>query len=386
MDAIELLEILERGEDSQHQFKENITNASSLAGEMVAFANTKGGIIIVGADKYRNVVGIADSDIDRINQLIANTATNNVKNPINPFTENIKVSDKLLIVVHITEGTDKPYMDNNGVVWVKDVSDKRRVTSKEVLRRLFQSSDLVHADEVPVTGTTENNIDLKYFKTFYKNHYEEDIEKSDVPLIQLLNNLNLAKNGNLNLAGLLLFSKEPEKYKSTFIIKAVCFVGNDPAGDKYRDNVDIKGKLKLQFEGAMDFLKRNLKYTQQDKGINTLGNLEIPPIVLEELIVNALMHRNYFINAPIRLFVFDDRVEIISPGRIPNNLTIENIKSGNSNIRNDIITSFATKVLPYRGIGTGIRRALKHYSDIDFINDTEGEIFVATIKRPEKSR
>jgi len=386
MEALEIIEILERGEDSRHQFKGDVTNADSLAKEMVAFANTKGGIIIIGADKYGNIVGIADNDIDRINQLIANTATNNVKNPINPFTENIKVSDKLLIVVHIAEGIDKPYMNNKEAVLVKSGSDKRQVTSKEELRRLFQSSDLIHADEVPVTGTTENDIDLEYFRTFYKNQYEEDIEKSDFPLIRLLNNLNLAKDSNLNLAGLLLFSKEPEKYKSAFIIKAVCFVGNDPAGDKYRDNVDIKGKLKLQFEGAMDFLKRNLKYTQQGKGINTLGDLEIPPIVLEELVVNALMHRNYFINAPIRLFVFDDRVEIISPGRIPNNLTIENIKSRISNIRNDIITSFATKELPYRGIGTGIRRALKRYPDIDFINDTEGEIFVAIIKRPGKSR
>lgn len=341
-------------------------------------------MIIIGADDNGKPVGSSIDDIKRLNELVSNTATNNVKNPINPITENIKVGDNLLMIVHITEGTDKPYMDNNGVVWVKSGSDKRRVTSKEELRRLFQSSDLVHADEVPVTGTTENNIDLKYFKTFYKNQYEEDVKKTDVPLMQLLNNLNLAKDSNLNLAGLLLFSKEPEKYKSAFIIKAVCFVGNDPAGDKYRDNVDIKGKLKLQFEGAMDFLKRNLKYTQQDKGINTLGDLEIPPIVLEELIVNALIHRNYFINAPIRLFVFDDRVEIISPGRIPNNLTIENIKSGNSNIRNDIITSFATKELPYRGIGTGIRRALKHYPDIDFINDTDGEIFVAIIKRQEQ--
>ncbi len=385
MDAIELLEILERGEDSQHQFKENITNSVSLAGEMVAFANTKGGMIIIGADDNGNPVGLSTDDINRLNQLVSNTATNNVKNPINPITENIKVGDNLLMVVHIAEGTDKPYMDNNGVVWVKSGSDKRRVTSKEELRRLFQSSDLVHADEVPVTRTTENDIDLNYFKTFYKNNYDEDIEKFDLTLMQLMNNLNLAKDNNLNLAGLLLFGKEPEKNKPAFIIKAVCFVGNDPAGDKYRDNVDIKGKLKFQFEGAMDFLKRNLKYTQQDKSINTLGDLEVSPIVFEELFVNALMHRNYFINAPIRLFIFDDRIEIISPGRIPNNLTIENIKSGNSNIRNDIITSFATKELPYRGIGTGIRRALKHYPDIDFINDTEGETFVAIIKRPEKN-
>jgi ATP-dependent DNA helicase RecG len=383
MEALELIEILERGEDSEHQFKANVTNAESLAGDMVAFANTKGGMIIIGADDNGKIANLTADDIRRLNQLVANTATNNVKNPINPITENVKVGDDLLMVVHIAEGTDKPYMDNNGVVWVKSGSDKRRVTSKEELRRLFQSSDLVHADEVPVNGTTENDIDLKYFKEFYQKQYEEDFEKSELPLIQVLSNLNLARNNNLNIAGLMLFGKEPEKYKPAFIIKAVSFVGNDPAGDNYRDSVDIKGKVKEQYRGAIDFLKRNLKYIQQEKGINTLGDLEIPPIVLDELIVNALIHRNYFINAPVRLFVFDDRVEIISPGRLPNNLTIDNIKSGNSNIRNDIITSFATKELPYRGIGTGIRRAIKNYPDIDFVNDTEGEQFVAIIKRPD---
>ena len=383
MEALELIEILEKGEDSEHQFKANITNSESLAGDMVAFANTKGGMIIIGAEDNGKIANLTVDDIRRLNQLVANTATNNVKNSINPITENVKVGDDLLMVVHIVEGADKPYMDNNGVVWVKSGSDKRRVTSKEELRRLFQNSDLVHADEVPINGTTENDIDLRYFKEFFQKQYEEDFEKSEIPLIQVLNNLNLARVSNLNIAGMMLFGKEPEKYKPAFIIKAVAFVGNDPAGDQYKDSIDIKGKLEEQYRNAIDFLKRNLKYIQKEKGINTLGDLEIPPIVFEELIVNALIHRNYFINAPIRLFVFDNRVEIISPGRLPNNLTIDNIMSGNSNIRNDIITSFATKELPYRGIGTGIRRAIKNYPDIDFMNDIEGEQFVAIIKRPE---
>jgi len=383
MEALELIEILEKGEDSEHQFKANITNSESLAGDMVAFANTKGGMIIIGAEDNGKIANLTVDDIRRLNQLVANTATNNVKNSINPITENVKVGDDLLMVVHIVEGADKPYMDNNGVVWVKSGSDKRRVTSKEELRRLFQNSDLVHADEVRVNGTTENDIDLRYFKEFFQKQYEEDFEKSEIPLIQVLNNLNLARVSNLNIAGMMLFGKEPEKYKPAFIIKAVAFVGNDPAGDQYKDSIDIKGKLEEQYRNAIDFLKRNLKYIQKEKGINTLGDLEIPPIVFEELIVNALIHRNYFINAPIRLFVFDNRVEIISPGRLPNNLTIDNIMSGNSNIRNDIITSFATKELPYRGIGTGIRRAIKNYPDIDFMNDIEGEQFVAIIKRPE---
>lgn len=383
MKAVEIIDILERGEDSKHQFKSNITNAESLAGDMVAFANTLGGMIIIGADDDGKSVNLTADDIRRLNQLVANTAINIEKKPINTITENVKVGDALLMIVHIANGTDKPYMDNNGVVWVKSGSDKRRVTSKEELRRLFQSADLVHADEVPVNGATENDIDLKYFKEFYQKQYEEDFEQSEIPIIQVLNNLNLARNGNLNIAGLMLFGKKPGKYKPAFIVKAVTFVGNDAAGDQYRDSIDIKGKLDDQYRGAIDFLKRNLKYIQGKKGINTLGDLEIPPIVLEELVVNALIHRNYFINTPIRLFVFDNRVEIISPGRLPNNLTIDNIKNGNSNIRNDIITSFATQILPYRGIGTGIRRAIKNYPEIEFVNDEEGEQFVAIIKRPD---
>lgn len=382
MNASDVLEILGKGEDSQHQFKENFTNAESLAGEMVAFSNSSGGMILIGATDEGKLAGLSPDDVRRLNQLIANTATNNVKNPINPVTENIKVGENLLMVVHIPEGLDKPYMDNGGVVWIKSGSDKRRVTSKEELRRLFQSSDLIHADEVPVAGTSEDDLDLDYFSAFYQKQYEEELVRSGLSILQILNNLNLAKKSNLNLAGLLLFGKDPNRYKPAFVIKAMSFVGNDPAGDRYRDSVDIKGRLKMQYEDAIAFLKRNLSYVQNKKSVNSLGDPEIPLIVLEELTVNAILHRNYFINAPIRLFIFDDRVEIISPGRLPNNLTIENIKSGNSNIRNDVIASFATRELPYRGIGTGIRRALKNYPDIEFVNDTEGELFTAIIRRP----
>jgi ATP-dependent DNA helicase RecG len=103
--------------------------------------------------------------------------------------------------------------------------------------------------------------------------------------------------------------------------------------------------------------------------------------VFEELVANTLIHRDYFISAPVCIFIFDDRIEIISPGHLPNYLTIENIKAGNSVIRNPILASFATKLLPYRGLGNGVRRALKVYPDIDFIDDKEGNLFKAIIKR-----
>ena len=105
-------------------------------------------------------------------------------------------------------------------------------------------------------------------------------------------------------------------------------------------------------------------------------------MVFEELITNALIHRDYFVSATIRLFIFPDRIEIISPGHLPNNLTVAKIKLGNSNIRNPILVSFASRILPYRGLGSGIMRALAAWPDIEFIDDRENNLFKAIIKRP----
>ena len=94
------------------------------------------------------------------------------------------------------------------------------------------------------------------------------------------------------------------------------------------------------------------------------------------------MHRDYFINSSIKVFIFDNRIEIISPGKLPNTLTIENIKAGISVIRNPILYSNARYLLPFKGAGSGIMRALKNSPDLELINDTERELFISVIKRP----
>ncbi len=108
------------------------------------------------------------------------------------------------------------------------------------------------------------------------------------------------------------------------------------------------------------------------------------PIALEELIQNALVHRDYFKNAPIRLLIFDNRIEIISPGKLPNSLTVEDIKYGNPVIRNNQIVAFSIHVLPFSGLGSGIKRALNEEPNIELINDVDGEQFIVKIPRPEK--
>ena len=200
---------------------------------------------------------------------------------------------------------------------------------------------------------------------------------------KLLQNLGLAKGETLNLAGLLIFGQNPQRHRPAFVVKAVSFVGNDPAGEKYRDSEDMEGSLRDLHARTMSFLTRNLRRLQGEQGFNSQGELEVPKVALEELVVNMLLHRDYFVSAPWRVMIFDNRIELLSPGALPNNLTIENIRNGVSNIRNPLIASFATKELPYRGIGTGIRRALAAVPNLELESDHNLNQFTARIPRQE---
>lgn len=381
METVELLEIAARGEDSRHQFKENVTNASSLAAEIVAFANSGGGEIFIGIANDGTIHGHDAESVHRLNQLIGNAASDLVRPPINPLTENVPISTGVVIVVTVPDGISKPYLDNNGAIWVKSGSDKRRVTAREELQRMFQTARLVYGDDVPVPGTSISDIDLDYFRRFYRTRYEQDLEEQGQSLGQVLSNMRLLSDGTLTVSGILLFAKDPQVFLPVFHVKAVCYPGNDIHATTYLDSADVFGRLQTQFEESLSFVLRNLRREQAGQGVNTTGEVEIPRIVLEELLANALIHRDYFVSAPVRVFVFDDRVEIISPGHLPNNLTVANIRSGNSNMRNPILTSYATKLLPYRGLGTGIPRALREYPAIDFVDDREANLFRAVIRR-----
>jgi ATP-dependent DNA helicase RecG len=381
MQPAELLELIDKGEDSRTQFKKDVTNAVQLAQEMVAFSNSKGGFIIVGVDDAGNIKGLDSSDIRRLNQLISNSANENVKPPITPFSEIIKVGDKKVLVIEIKEGVNKPYCTAEGIYFAKVGSDKRKISQEELLR-LFQESSKLYADEMIIHDSSANDIDKELFYTFYEKLYGENIEASGMPLDKILENLNLARENKLNLAGLLLFGKNPQRYEPVFLIKAVSFFGNEMGGTQYRDSEDIDGNLSKQYRNGMAFLLRNLKKIQKGKNFNTPGVLEVSEIALQEILVNALIHRDYFIGAPIRILIFDNRIEIDNPGKLPNNLTLENIKSGISCIRNRIIASYAFKMLPYRGLGSGIIRALKDDPNIEFINDISAERFKVIIRRP----
>jgi ATP-dependent DNA helicase RecG len=381
METVELMTILAQGEDSLHQFKQTITRAESLAQEMVAFSNGMGGKIIVGVDDDGVIIGLTNEELRELNQLISNVASGNVRPAINPTTQNILTEFGLVVIINIPAGINKPYQDNKGDFWVKNGSDKRKSTSREEIQRLFQTSGLLHGDESLANGLTIADLDMGYFRAFFQKRYGESLENQSLPLEKTIQNLNLGHDGMLNLTGALLFAKNPSVRLPAFIVKAGCFPGTDMTGESYIDSRNIEGKIVDIFQQTISFILANIKQIQGDQTVNSVGLPEIPRIALEEILVNALVHRDYFISAPIRVFVFDDRVEVISPGHLPNNLTIENIKAGNSNTRNPILASFANQILPYRGYGSGILRALSAYPAIDFIDDRDGNKFKVVFKR-----
>lgn len=363
-----------------------MTNPASLGAEIAAFANSGGGQIFIGVADDGTVRELAAVHVARLNQLISNAASIVVRPAINPQTENVPVGNGVVVVVTVPDGLSKPYVDNTGAIWVKSGSDKRKVTAREELQRMFQSAQLVHGDDVPVPGTSVSDIDVEYFRRFFKNRFEEDFDEQRLSLAQVLTNMRLLSAGRLTVSGALLFAADPTPLVPAFHVKAVCYPGTDIHASQYTDSADIYGRIAVQFDDAFAFVLRNLRREQRGQGVNTEGILEIPRIVFEELLANAMIHRDYFVVAPIRIFMFDDRVEIISPGHLPNNLTVANIRSGNSNMRNPSLASYATKVLPYRGLGNGIVRALKAYPDIEFTDDRDGNKFVATIRRPVAGR
>jgi len=135
------------GEDSTRQFKADVKNAESLASEMVAFANTSGGTIFIGVADDGSTPGLTQQDVVRINQLVSNVASQFVRSPLAVQTETVALeSGRIVMVLTVPKGIDKPYFDKNGVIWLKAGADKRRVNSREELRRFFQFSNQFHAD------------------------------------------------------------------------------------------------------------------------------------------------------------------------------------------------------------------------------------------------
>ena len=387
MKALEILELISRGESSTVQFKERLPHQDSLAQEMVAFSNTEGGLQIIGVnDKTGSLNGLSFDEIQTINRQLVNVASHIVFPSITITTETVHVNGSNLIVVVIKEGFSKPYKDRLGSIYMKNGSDKRTVTSNDEISRLLQSSKSMFEDEILIQGTSVVDVNLEYYNHFIQKKYNRTLEDLGIELRQTLENLNLMKESQLTLAGLLFFCTNRQKYRPQFSIQCVSVDSTVITGNSFIDNEPpFEGTMREVFDKTISFIGRNLKKVPTGETFNSHTAWEIPYEVFEELIVNSLVHRDYFISSTIKVFIFTDRVEIVSPGKLPNSLTINNILSGISIARNPILQNIAQHTLPYKGLGTGIMRAVSLYPDISLFNDLEKEQFRVVLQRNHTS-
>jgi predicted HTH transcriptional regulator len=407
--AEQIKKLISQGETTTIQFKIRTEDAYKMGVEMVAFSNAQGGILVIGInDKTGVISGLSFEEIQQANALLVNAASENVKPAIIINTETINIDGQNIIVATIPKGKDKPYKDNKGIIWMKNGSDKRKVFSNAELRVMMQSCGNLSADNDSVVDTSIKDVDTQTLKLFLLNRYEKELKDKGISgtslqtlevedmvlaidknftLEQLLTNISILDNkGQLTLTGLLLLSKSIQRYCHVFTVKCVSFVGNSLGGTQFRDKLsdrEMEGNLLTQYNTAISFITRNLKTVQVEKEFNTLGKLEIPLEVFVETITNALIHRDYYINAPVRLFIFDNRIELHSPGILPDSVTEENIKEGISVPRNKLLFDNAKFLLPYTGIGSGIMRVLQSYDKISFKNNLATEEFVITMMRDE---
>ena len=405
----DILKQIKAGEVSGVQFKERILDKYDIACELVAFSNSHGGKLVVGIkDKTGETNALSYSEVQETTNLLSDIASENVVPSILIKIDTVEVEDGNLVVATVKEGLNKPYHDNKGIVWVKNGADKRKVFDNAELAEMMTDCGSFAPDEAGVRDATVNDLDATTIKQFLGNRFERVLEKkgltgdafneASLDMIcsaiakghdceKILRNLRFIRpDGTLTVAAMLLFGKYTQRWLPMMTAKCICFAGNSVGSKVFRDKVndaDMEGNLLHQYDTIMDFFTRNLHNVQVGDEFNSMGKLEIPYTSLVEFTVNSLVHRSLNMKAPVRIFIFDNRVEIHSPGALPNGLTIDDIKAGTSMPRNMFLFNNAIYLLPYTGVGSGITRALDEDINVTFMNNDKAQEFVITVWRGE---
>lgn len=408
----DMLKQIKAGEVSGVQFKERILDKYDIACELVAFSNSHGGKLVVGIkDKTGETNALSYSEVQETTNLLSDIASENVVPSILIKIDTVEVEDGNLVVATVKEGLNKPYHDNKGIVWVKNGADKRKVFDNAELAEMMTDCGSFAPDEAGVRDATVNDLDATTIKQFLGNRFDRVLEKkgltgdafneASLDMIcsaiakghdceKILRNLRFIRpDGSLTVAAMLLFGKYTQRWLPMMTAKCICFAGNSVGSKVFRDKVndaDMEGNLLHQYDTIMDFFTRNLHNVQVEDEFNSMGKLEIPYTSLVEFTVNSLVHRSLNMKAPVRIFIFDNRVEIHSPGALPNGLTIDDIKAGTSMPRNMFLFNNAIYLLPYTGVGSGITRALDEDINVTFMNNDKAQEFVITVWREESNQ
>ncbi|MBF0239998.1 MAG: putative DNA binding domain-containing protein [SAR324 cluster bacterium] len=382
----DLLKQITLGEDSVLELKSVDFNGSKIVGphrdgmadELAAMANTATGIIILGVDdKTREIQGLPLEKLDIVEGWLRSLCNDSIEPPLDCVIRKILVPDKHGDEKNIIR-IDVPrslfvHKSPNG--YFRRLGSSKREMKPDVLARLFQQRSqarLIRFDEQIVPGSTMADLTPKLWKRFRT----VISPKEDQEFLEKMKLITRDENNTLRatVSGILMTCEAPESFLESSFIQAVCYRGKERNASYQLDAKDIRGPLDEQIREACKFVERNMRLY----AIKAPNRIETPQFSLNaifEAVVNAVVHRDYSIfGSKIRLHLFADRLEIFSPGTIPNTMTIDSLSERQS-VRNELLSSLLARC-PMNVNAVGSNRS--------FIMDKRGEGVPIIITESEK--
>lgn len=379
MDKTELQEIIGNGENSGVEFKRDDVHPDSLAKEMAALLNLEGGWVLLGVEDNGAITGLTRSR-EEAERWVMDIARQNLQPEIIPVWRSVTMDDgKIVGVVGLPlDSPGKPYKAKRGSAWIAfvRVGSTSREATREEEGRLYQASRLVRYDIKPVPEMGMESLDLNrvenYFRDILKRKTPDQANVEDWRRL-LLNTDLLAESGGeifATVAGLLLFGENPNRRLPQAGVTATAF----PRAEKDYDTTDeelIRGPLvsllgrrgrpmeKGVIDRTVDFVAKNMGTTAWLEGGRRHRRKALPLDAVREAVVNAAAHRDYtIIGTDIEVSLFSDRLEVISPGRLPNGVTVEKMKEGLRAARNEMLKEILRDYGYVEHLGMGVRNRI----------------------------
>ncbi len=373
----EIESIVHSGEGYNAEFKLSVpSKVKELTEEICAFANSAGGVLLLGVSDNNTIHGVSLDNVKR-------SAIQNSINEIDPHLPveiyDREVNGKSVWVIEVNSGSQKPYA-LSGAIYIRQGPNTQKLTSIEQMRDFFQRSERIYFDEAPCKGfSMETDLDIDFFEEFrQKAGLSKAVSKEHI-----INNLRLVlSDGTLKNGGVLFFSNSPEKLIETAAIRCVAFEGKTKT--RIVDDKLFGGPLIKQYQKAIQWLrgKLNVRYEIEGSGPRKEA-WEIPDTVFKESIINALSHRDYYDKGGrITIELFDDRVEISNPGGLTSAISPREFGT-KSHSRNPLIFGLFERIDMVEQIGSGISRIFDNMKDAGLpvpVFKTEG-MFTVVLKR-----
>lgn len=366
----ELRERISRWEDPHTDFKREVGQNSELAKDLVCFANADGGQLVIGIDDDKKVVGVPDPDALMLR--VDDVAFNRCSPPLIVVSEVVRIDGEVVVVVNVPKGDRRPYATSDGRYYVRS-GVRCRQPSYEQMLRMFQATGSLFFDEQQLPRLTLGDLDFSAVERHLIDAGQEDLG-DDLP--RLLRAWGMCIGEHPTVAGVVLFGRAPQSVLESSRVVVGALPGTDLGGD-FIDRKDLTGGLFGIIEEIEKFLRLHLRTAHVIAGFEPERKEEIPLTALREATVNALVHRDYTIPGPVRVFVLADRVEVRSPGRPPNSVDDAAMRAGVHVPRNPHIYSRVAAAQLATRAGTGIlriARLLREHSGLELgiaISDAE---------------